>query len=114
MIKKLTLALGCLALVVSFTSAARADAITFSFVGGPLVNINSTGLSAGPGVVLLISDTKLNLVFSFLGHCYSFNRSCNFLHRDVDKSQRSVRCRRHGSGNRLRLRWNLPDGQLER
>ncbi len=67
MIKKLTLALGCLALVVSFTSAARADAITFSFVGGPLVNVDTTGLSAGPGTVLLISDTKLNLVFSFLG-----------------------------------------------
>lgn len=67
MIKKLTLALGCLALLASFTSTARADAITFTFVGGPLVNIDSTGLSAGPSTVLLISDTKLNLVFSFLG-----------------------------------------------
>ncbi len=67
MIKKLTLALGCLALVASFTSIARADAITFTFVGGPMVNIDSTGLSAGPSTVLLISDTKLNLVFSFFG-----------------------------------------------
>jgi len=67
MLKKLTLALGCLALVASFSSIARADAITFTFVGGPLVNINDTGLSAGPSTVLLISDTKLNVVFSFLG-----------------------------------------------
>src|SRR5271165_4094342 len=67
MIKKLSLALGCLALLASFTSTARADAITFSFVGGPMVHIDSTGLSAGPSTVLLISDTKLNSVFSFLG-----------------------------------------------
>ncbi len=67
MLKKLTLVLGCLALVASFTSAARADAITFSFVGGPMVNIDSTGLTAGPSTVLLISDTKLNVVFSFVG-----------------------------------------------
>jgi PEP-CTERM motif len=67
MIKKLTLALGCLALIASLHTSARADAITFSFVGGPLVNIDSTGLTAGPSLVLLISDTKLGSVFSFAG-----------------------------------------------
>jgi hypothetical protein len=67
MIKKLTLALGCFALLASFSTFARADAITFSFVGGPMVNIDTPGLTAGPSLVLLVSDTKLGSVFTFSG-----------------------------------------------
>jgi hypothetical protein len=60
MIKKLTLALGCLALLGSLSSVAMADAITFSFLG-PIkpVHLDATGLSVGPGLVLLVSDTKI-------------------------------------------------------
>jgi PEP-CTERM motif-containing protein len=67
MTKKITLALGCLALLTSFASTARADAITFSFVFGPTVHVNSTGLSAGPALVVLVSDTDGPSVFSLSG-----------------------------------------------
>jgi PEP-CTERM motif len=67
MIKKLTLAAGCLALLVSLSSVALADAITFSFVFGPTVHVDSTGLSAGPALVLLVSDTKFPAVFNLVG-----------------------------------------------
>lgn len=67
MVKKLTLAMGCLALLASFTSIARADAITFTFVGGSVVNADSTGLTAGPSPLFLLSDTKLGLTYSFSG-----------------------------------------------
>lgn len=66
--KKVTLALGCLALLVSFTAAARADAISFNFVFSPNpVLVNTTGVSAGPALVLLVSDTKIPKVFSLVG-----------------------------------------------
>ena len=67
MTKKLVLAVGCLALLTSFASTAMADAITFSFVFGPPVTIATTGLSAGPALVLLVSDTKLSTFFPLIG-----------------------------------------------
>ena len=68
MIKKLTLVLGGIALLTSFASIAQADAITFTFIGGPMVNINQSGLTAGPSPVLLVSDTRLGLTYNFLGN----------------------------------------------
>jgi PEP-CTERM motif len=66
--KKITLVLGCLALLVSFTAAARADAISFNFVfSSNPVTVNTTGLSAGPALALLVSDTKIPAVFSLVG-----------------------------------------------
>jgi PEP-CTERM motif len=66
--KKLTLTLGCFALLASFTGVARADAISFNFVFSPTpVTVNATGLSAGPALVLLVSDTKIPAVFSLVG-----------------------------------------------
>jgi hypothetical protein len=68
MIKKVTLALGCFALLVSLSSVALADAITFSFVTAkPSVAASTSGLSAGPALVLLVSDSNLSQVFSFVG-----------------------------------------------
>jgi hypothetical protein len=67
-IKKLTLTLGCLALLVSFTSIAQADAISFNFVFSTApVTASTTWLTAGPALVLLVSDTKIPAVFSLLG-----------------------------------------------
>jgi|HubBroStandDraft_4_1064222.scaffolds.fasta_scaffold00565_3 hypothetical protein len=66
--KKATLALGCLALLVSYSAAARADAISFNFVfSSNPVTVNATGLSAGPALVLLVSDTQKQEVFSLVG-----------------------------------------------
>src|SRR5271169_1485801 len=66
--KKVTLALACLALLASFTSAARADAISFNFVfSSNPVSVDATGLSMGPALVLLVSDTKIPAVFSLVG-----------------------------------------------
>jgi PEP-CTERM motif len=60
MTKKSTLVLPCLALLVSLSSVALADAITFTFLGSlQPVHINSTGFSAGPALVLLVSDTQI-------------------------------------------------------
>jgi hypothetical protein len=63
----MVLALGCLALLTSFASTAMADAITFSFVFGPPVTIDTTGLNAGPALVLLVSDTKIPAFFPLTG-----------------------------------------------
>lgn len=68
MIKKLTLALGGLVLLTSFASIAQADAITFTFIGGPTVNVDQSWLTAGPSPVLLVSDTKLGMTFNLLGN----------------------------------------------
>jgi PEP-CTERM motif len=68
MIRKLTLTLGCLALLATLSNLAMADAITFSFVNAKSsVSINSSGLSAGPASVLLVSDTQFGSVFSLIG-----------------------------------------------
>jgi hypothetical protein len=68
MIRKLTLMLGCLALLASFSGVARADAISFNFVFSPIpVHADATGLSVGRALVLLVSDTKLMTVFSLVG-----------------------------------------------
>jgi hypothetical protein len=69
MTKKFALTLGCLALLLgSLSSVALADAITFSFVtGAPSVTINASGLSAGPAMVLLVSDSDFSEVFSLVG-----------------------------------------------
>jgi len=69
MIKKLTLTLGGLVLLASFTGIARADAITFSFVSSATaVHADATGLTAGPARVLLVSDTKIPTDYSLLGN----------------------------------------------
>ena len=68
MMKKLTLTLGCLALLTSFTSIAQADAISFNFVfSSTPVHADATWLTAGPALVLLVSDTKIPAVFSLVG-----------------------------------------------
>ena len=64
--KKLTLTLGCLALLALLSGIAQADAITFSFVGTrstPPVSINSTGITFGPAALLSLSDSNTNNVF---------------------------------------------------
>jgi hypothetical protein len=53
-------------LFASLSTAAFADAITFSFIGTKghqAVTINSTGVSLGPAVLLSISDTNTSNVF---------------------------------------------------
>ena len=68
MIKKLTLTLGSLALLVSFTSMAHADAISFTFLSSATaVHADSTGLTAGPARVLLVSDTNIPTEYGLLG-----------------------------------------------
>ncbi len=68
MTKKLVLALGCIALLVSMSSIANADAISFNFLFSPSpVTANATGLSAGPALVLIVSDTKIPAFFSLTG-----------------------------------------------
>ena len=68
MIKKLTLTLGGLVLLASFTSMARADAITFSFLKSNLaVTADSTGLTAGPGVLVSVSDSDTSFVYNLPG-----------------------------------------------
>ncbi len=60
MTKKLALTFGCLMLLVTLSSVASADVITFSFLGSlDPVHANNTGFSAGPGLVLLVSDSKI-------------------------------------------------------
>lgn len=65
MLKKVTLALGCLALLVTFTSAAMADSITFSFsvTHGTVVTkaneFGSPSLTGGPaGGSVVVKDTN--------------------------------------------------------
>jgi hypothetical protein len=59
MTKKLALTFGCLMLLGTLSSVASADVITFSFYGSlDPVHANNTGFSAGPGLVLLVSDSK--------------------------------------------------------
>jgi hypothetical protein len=66
--KKVTLALGCLALLASFSGVAQADAISFNFVfSSNPVTVNATGLTMGPALALLVSDTKIPAVFSLVG-----------------------------------------------
>jgi len=64
---KLTLALGCLALLAAFSSAAYGDAISFTFVGGkstPLVTIDEFGgISVSSAVLLAITDTDSDNIF---------------------------------------------------
>jgi len=68
MTKKLLIALGCVALLASMTSVARADAISFNLLFSPTaVHANASGLTAGPALVLLVSDTALSQVFPLTG-----------------------------------------------
>jgi hypothetical protein len=68
MLRKLILAVGCLALLASASSIARADAISFSFLFSPNpVHADASGLTAGPALVLLVSDTKIPAVFGLIG-----------------------------------------------
>ena len=60
--------LGCLVLLTSLSGVAMADAITFSFVtANQSVRINASGLSVGPALVLLVSNSNLNEVFNLVG-----------------------------------------------
>ena len=70
MTKKIVLALGCLALLATFSSAAFADAITFSFIFGPPVTISTSGLTAGPALVVIVSDTLHNWYFPLTGQAF--------------------------------------------
>lgn len=67
MTKKVVLALGYLALLTSFAGTAMADAITFSFIFGPPVVIDSTGLTAGPALNVVVSDTRIPTYFTLIG-----------------------------------------------
>ncbi len=50
------------------SSIANADAISFNFLFSPNpVAANATGLSAGPALVLIVSDTKIPTFFSLVG-----------------------------------------------
>ena len=66
--KKFALTLVCLALLGSLSSVAMADAITFSFLSSlKLVHADATGFSAGPALVVQVSDTKLQASQFLLG-----------------------------------------------
>ena len=55
--KKLTLALGCIALLASFTSFAMADQISFGFVFAPsTIAVNASGLTVTNALNLTVSD----------------------------------------------------------
>ena len=67
MTKKIVLALGCLAIVATFSGAAFADAITFAFFGSnktPAVQINgpagSGGVTLTNGALLAVKDVTQN------------------------------------------------------
>ena len=65
--KKVILALGCLALLASVGSVARADVITFSFVFSPhKVDINTTGLTVEKGLTIAVSDGDSMKVFPLI------------------------------------------------
>ncbi len=69
MLKKVTLAMGCIVLLASLSSVANADAITFSFIYGTTTTVqqNSSGLTAGPGLVLVVSDVNKGTYFYING-----------------------------------------------
>lgn len=71
MMKRITLALGCLVLLASLASTARADAISFSFIfrtgGGGFTANQVTGLTGGPGVTLIVSDVNTGQHFTVDG-----------------------------------------------
>jgi hypothetical protein len=69
MLKRIAVSLGCLVLLASLATTARADAISFSFIyavnGGTFTANNVNGFSVGPGLVINVSDdtthTNINL-----------------------------------------------------
>ncbi len=68
--KKLVLALGCVALLTSFSTIAQADAITFAFFGGnktPAVNIDTSGVKLVNGALLAVADVTTGNVFFLPG-----------------------------------------------
>jgi hypothetical protein len=68
MTRKMILALGCLALLASLSGLARADSISFSFVFSTNpVHADASGLTAGPALNVLVSDTKIPAVFTLIG-----------------------------------------------
>ena len=77
MMKRIIVGLGCLVLLTSLASTARADAISFSFIydtnGGGFTANNVTGFSVGPGVVINVSDdtTHQNITLSGLASVVS-------------------------------------------
>ena len=69
MIKKLTLTLGGIVLLASFTSIAHADAITFSFLKSNLpVKADATGMTSGPGALVSVSDADTPFIYNLHGH----------------------------------------------
>lgn len=68
MSKKVVLALGCLALLASFTTAAMADQISFGFVFAPsTIAVNASGLTVKKAVNLNVSDATTLAAFSLIG-----------------------------------------------
>jgi len=66
MTKKVLLALSCIALLVSFSSAAMADLITFNFLFSSTktpVAVNQTGLSVVNGATISVSDATTQQAF---------------------------------------------------
>src|ERR1017187_9470802 len=120
MMKKLTLTLGGLVLLASFTSMARADAITFSFLKSNLaVTADSTGLTAGPGVLVSVSDSDTSFVYNLpgqasisTGSAVSYNAAGGTVvalysaGSGTDHGGFDIVCRRSTS-------WRLPAGQPE-
>ena len=71
MMKRIAVSLGCLVLLASLASTARADAISFSFIydtnGGGFTANNVNGFSVGPGVVINVSDDTTHVNFNLSG-----------------------------------------------
>ena len=71
MMKRIAVGLGCLVLLTSLASTARADAISFSFIfdtnGGGFTANNVNGFSVGPGLVINVSDDTTHVNFNLSG-----------------------------------------------
>ena len=71
MMKRIAVGLGCLVLLASLATTARADAISFSFIfktgGGGFTANQVTGLTGGPGVTLIVSDVNTGQHFAVDG-----------------------------------------------
>jgi PEP-CTERM motif-containing protein len=66
--KKLTLAVGCLAILASCTSLAYADAISFSLLYAPVpVTADVSGLNVSQALVVVVSDTKIPTFYTLVG-----------------------------------------------
>ena len=71
MMKRIAVSLGCLVLLATLASTARADAISFSFIyatsGSGFTANNVKGFSLGPGLVINVSDDTTHQNFNLSG-----------------------------------------------